>query len=179
MKKWLLLGFALLFCVDARAERKPYKVLVTPEKGLGQYGKVAVGNFDTRAFLEKLKEKNASNYESYAELTPKINQLVRNYVVEAMNSRTVELKGAGLVVSAKLLNYRTGDAGARATGAFFSSGGGGSRMGNGFLDYEITLSSAGKIVAMFNVHSDIKANKEGAYRAIGSYINWFLQDFEK
>jgi len=168
LKKWLG-GLAMAAVLAAGCGH--YEVIDRPTVPLARFGSISMGRFTTDEFLASLR--GSERYEKYLPVTAEANRAVYMAIRDRLERVPVTAGGPRLVLSANLTDFATGSGAARAM-AFVGLVPGGA--GEGVIDYHITLSSEGQLVASYNVRRKITGGASGAYEAEGADIVSFLLD---
>ena len=176
MKRTLwLLAVALLFVQGCYPG---YVVVDRPQGGLGRFGKIMIGDFNTVAFMNSLK--GTKRYEPYLPVTKESNETIRGRVSESLKGWQGKVGGPTLVMTAVLDDFATGSGAARVMshfGMFGSVGGGAARqMGNGTIQYTVSLKSGATLVASYQVKVEITGGSEGAFKVVAADIKKFIDD---
>lgn len=168
MKRWLG-GLALAGLLAAGCA--PYNVIDAPTAPLSSFGSVSMGRFTTDEFLNSLK--GSPRYEKYLPVTAEANRAVYMGIRTRLQNLPFTGSGPRLVLSANLENFSTGAGAARALSFIGIVPEG---AGDGIIEYHVTLSSAGRLIASYDVRRKITGGSEGAYEAEAADIVRFLKD---
>lgn len=155
INRWLT-GLALLGGLAAGCARQ----VVAPEDPavpLSRFDGVSVGDFSTGAYLAGVK--GTPRYAHTLAITAGANQTVRSAVLARLRELKGDDSGPPLLLTAELDDF---DA----------------RGGQGFMQYHVTLSSAGQPVASYTVRREIMGGVKGAYEAEGDDIARYVVDHQ-
>lgn len=169
----------LVLALSGCKSRKVYTIIDEPNAPLGRFGAVSVGKFNTKEFLASIE--SDERRDKYAPVTQEMNDAVMAALRGELAAWEGTKGGPPLVVSAVLDDYATGSGALRGMSRFgmFGNSGGHSpalQLGQGVIDYTVTLMSGSTTVATYRVAVRITGASAGAYKVTGRNIAKFLFD---
>ena len=174
--KWAGIMLALSVVLLAGC-KKVYVIVDEPTAPLARFGKVVIGKFNITDFLESIE--SAERRDKYSPVAKEANVEVIKTLEEELKNWQGTAGGPSLVLSAVMDDFATGSGAMRALSHFGVFGGphhSNTMLGQGLIEYTVTLKSGSSTVATYKVGVKITGKSLSAYRLEARNIAKFLFD---